>query len=100
MEDGLPGACITHGGREDGQLCPVFGIIVIQKHLVAPDAHVRRDIIAFRLANKGMQEYAIHNLQSAFLDIFMGAVYGVTGLEADYALPALFHEQRPGINRV
>src|SRR5215203_2975373 len=92
VEDRLAGPPVAHGRREDRQHRSVLGIVALQDRLVGAHPDVGRDVRGAGLANERVQEQPVDYLEGALLDVLVGAVHGVAGLETDDALPAFLCE--------
>src|SRR5215211_8280115 len=99
VEDGLPRPRVAHSGREDRQDGTLLGVIALEDDLVGAHPDCGRDVVRLGLSDQGVEEEAVHGLKGALLDVLVGAVDGVTGLEADYALPALLDEHCSQLSR-
>src|SRR5215204_306305 len=99
VEDGLPRPRVAHSRREDREHGPVSGIVLLQDRFVGAHPYIRWDVVRLGLADQGVEQQAVHGLKGALLDVLVGAVDGVTGLEADYALPALLDERCSQLSR-
>src|SRR5215218_4772056 len=99
VEDGLPRPRVAHSGREDRQDGTLLGVIALEDDLVGAHPDCGRDVVRLGLADQGVEEEAVHGLKGALLDVLVSAVDGVTGLEADYALPALLDERCSQLSR-
>src|SRR5215207_5656009 len=100
VEDRLPRTRVPHRRREDRQDGAVPRVITLQDDLVALHPYRSRDVVGLRLADQRVEEEPVHGLQSALLDVLVGAVDGVPGLEADHPSPALLGEELPELVRL
>src|SRR5713226_93560 len=92
VENGFARASIAHGGRQYAENHAVRRIVIFQQDFIAAHTYISRNIVAFGVANQGMQVEPIDRLQGAFLDILVGAMHRVTSLEANHALPTALDE--------
>ena len=73
---------------------------MLEHYFVAAHPHVGGDVIALGCSHQRMQEQTIHSFEGALLNVFMGAVDGVAGLEAHHGFPSLFDEEFARIGRI
>src|SRR5215210_6605968 len=92
VEDRLTWSAVAHRRREDGEHRAVLGVVTVQDRLVGAHPDVGGDVCGAGLADERVQEQPIDYLECALLDVLVRAVYGVTGLETDDALPAFLRE--------
>src|SRR3954452_5179331 len=92
MQDGLPRAGIVHLRGEDAEDDPVLGVVVLHQELVAAHPHVGGDVAGLRLADEGVDEEPVRDLERALGQVLVRAVNWVPGLEGDNALPATLLE--------
>lgn len=55
VEDRLARHCVSHRRWKDAQEGPVLRVGVLQENLITAHPDLSRDVIAFRLADQGMQ---------------------------------------------
>ena len=99
VEDGLAGTRVPHGGGEHAQDDPLGGVVVPQDGLVGGDAHIGGDVVLLSLADQGVEEEAVHDLQRGLLDVLVGAVDGIAGLETHDGSPTPPGEHAPRLCR-
>src|SRR5712692_250921 len=92
MEDGFSRTSIAHGGGQHPKHDTIGRIIVLQQHFITAHAYIGGDIVALGITDQWMEIEAINYLQSALLNIFVGTVDRVAGLESNNALPAALGE--------
>ena len=84
----LPRARVVHLGRVDAQDHPLGVVVAVHQDLVAAHPHVRGDVARLGLADQGVQEEPVGDLQRGLGQVLVGAVDRVPGLEGDDPLPA------------
>jgi len=94
VEQGLAGPGVADGAGEDREHDAVLWIVLLDQHLVAPDAHFRRQLVELRLSHQRVDEEPVHRLQRTLLDVLVSAVHRLMALEADDGLPAELSEPR------
>ena len=92
VEDRLARTGVAHGGREDAQQDAVGRVVVVEQHPIAAHAHVGGNVVVLGLADQRVQQQAVGDFEGALLQVLVGAVDRVAGLEADDRLPLAFGE--------
>ena len=87
MENCFPRTSVAHCGRIDRKDYSILGEVVFHHDLVAAHPYICRNIVGFGRAHQGMEEKPIDGFQGTFLNVLVGPVNGVPGLEAHYRFP-------------
>lgn len=100
MENRFPWLCIAHRCRINGQNHPIFGEVVLEHDFIAAHPHIGGNVILLGGTYEGMQKETIDDFKGTFLDIFVGAVDRIAGLEPHNGAPTFFTEEGTGIHRI
>jgi hypothetical protein len=82
----------VHLRREDAEDDPIVRVVVVHQDLVAAHPNVGGDVAGLGLADQGVDEEAVGDLERALGEVLVRAVDRVAGLEGDDALPAALLE--------
>ena len=88
VEERFARSRVAHGGGEGGEHRAVGRVVRFDQGLVGAEAHRGGDVVVFGLADEGMDDEAVRELQCELGQVLMGAVDGVPGLEARDPPPA------------
>ncbi len=94
VQESLPWAGVPHG-RDEGRQQHAVGREVPQRRLVGLHAHLDGHVAILGRPDQRVEQQAVADLQCDPLQVLMGPVEWVAGLEADDPAPASGLERRP-----
>src|SRR4029079_10176453 len=85
MKDSLAWSCIAHRCWHHGQNSSCSGVVLRENLFVRTHSDISRHIVQFGVADERMKQKTIGNLECAFLNVFMCAMYGIARLKRNDA---------------